>query len=255
MKIYSWNVNGIRSAWDKGLKTFLETKKPDILCLQEVKANFDQFPSELIGDLFNQPEYIISTNCANRPGYAGVTVFSKEKPNSINDILGHERFDSEGRMLELEFTDFILFNFYLPHGGRFKENLNYKLEVYDLILKKLANINDKKVILTGDFNIAHDERDLARPKQNLNNIMFTIDERRKLDKLESLGFVDTLRQFKFDNGHYTWFPYSNGAKERNLGWRIDYFFVTQNLKSNLKDAFICTDITGSDHVPVGIKIF
>jgi exodeoxyribonuclease-3 len=220
-----------------------------------VKANYNQFPAELTtGDLFTKPTHYLYTNCANKPGYAGVAVLTKEEALSVEDNLGHERFDSEGRMLKVEFKDFVLFNFYFPHGGRMKENLVYKLEVYKKFFEKLEEVKDKKVILVGDFNIAHDERDLARPKANLDNIMFTIDERRQLDKLESLGYVDTFRQFKFDNGHYTWFPYREGAKERNLGWRIDYCFISENLKPNLRDAFIIKEQTGSDHVPMGISI-
>lgn len=255
MKIYSWNVNGIRSSWEKGLRDFFEKESPDILCLQEVKANEDQFPASLRkNNLFVQKSHYLYTNCAQKAGYAGVAVLSKEKALSVEACLGHERFDIEGRMLKLEFKDFILFNFYIPHGGRFFENLEYKMEVYDLILKKLKEVEGKKVILCGDFNIAHDERDLARPKQNINNIMFTIDERRKLDKLESLGFIDCLRMFKFDNGHYTWWPYMANARERNLGWRIDYIWVTNNLKDKVTDAFTRPDISGSDHGPTGIKI-
>ncbi len=179
---------------------------------------------------------------------------TREKPQKVSTELGHERFDSEGRMLRLDYPDFTLFNFYIPHGGRSKENLAYKLEVYDHILKMLKEIKKQKVILVGDFNIAHDERDLDRPKQNENNIMFTPEERKTLDKLISLGFVDTLRKFRAEGGLYTWWPYMAGARERNLGWRIDYGFVSTDLKDKLKDGFTCPEIKGSDHGPIGIDI-
>jgi exodeoxyribonuclease-3 len=144
MKIYTWNVNGIRSSWEKGLREFFYKEDPDVLCLQEVKANYNQFPAELTtGDLFTKPTHYLYTNCANKPGYAGVAVLTKEEALSVEDNLGHERFDSEGRMLKVEFKDFVLFNFYFPHGGRMKENLVYKLEVYKKFFEKLEEVKDK----------------------------------------------------------------------------------------------------------------
>lgn len=256
MYIYSWNVNGIRSAWSKGLLKFYLNKDPDILCLQETKASVDQFPSEIReNSLFNNKTHYLYTCCAKKAGYAGVAILTKEKPLKVTTELGHDRFDSEGRLLKLDFSDFCLFNFYIPHGGRQKENLAYKLDVYNLILKKLEREKNKKIVLVGDFNIAHDERDLERPKQNMNNIMFTPEERHVLDRLISLGFIDTLRKFRPENGFYTWWPYMAGARERNLGWRIDYGFVSKNLENKLKDAFICSNVMGSDHGPIGLDVF
>jgi len=224
--------------------------------LQEIKANASQFPDEIREDsLFNKKTHYLYTCCAVKPGYAGVAVLSKEKPLGVITELGHDRFDSEGRMLRLDFSDFSLFNFYIPHGGRQKENLNYKLEVNDLILRKLRSLKGRKLILVGDFNIAHDERDLDRPKQNINNIMFTLEERQVLDNLISLGFIDTLREFKSEGGLYSWWPYMAGARERNLGWRIDYGFISNNLRDKLKDGFTCPEIRGSDHGPIGLELF
>lgn len=245
MKIYSWNVNGIRSAWGKGLSSFILDETPDILCLQEIKANNDQLP---------ETNYVVYSNHAQKPGYAGVAVFSREKAVRVDKKLGHKRFDEEGRFLQIEFDRLTLINVYIPHGGRKKENLKYKLEVYDLLVKRLEQIKDKPVVLVGDFNIAHDERDLARPSSNLNNIMFTKEERQQLDRIESLGFVDTFRLSHKDNGHYSWFPYAFDARNRNLGWRIDYCFLSKRMGKGLKSSFILGGITGSDHVPVGIEV-
>jgi len=167
-----------------------------------------------------------------------------------------ERFDNEGRSLRLDFAEFSLLNFYLPHGGRQKENLDYKLEVYEYLIGYLKEFlkHQKKLILAGDFNIAHKEIDLARPKENQNNIMFTPEERNQADRLLALGFIDTFRQFHKEGGHYSWWPYSFEARKRNLGWRIDYIFISQVLAPKLKNAFILSQVDGSDHCPVGAKI-
>lgn len=160
----------------------------------------------------------------------------------------------EGRFLKLTFPRFTLINFYLPHGGRKKENLDYKLKVYDFLLNYLSKLVNEKVILSGDFNIAHEDIDLARPKQNQNNIMFTPEERKKIDNLIQLGYVDTFRIFNQEGGNYTWWSYMAGARERNLGWRIDYLFVSPGLKQDLKSAFILQEIAGSDHCPIGLTV-
>jgi exodeoxyribonuclease-3 len=255
MKIVSWNVNGIRSAYNKGFQEWLDNYAPDILCLQEIKAQKDQFPEKLIANnLFESPIYNIFVNSASKPGYSGVAVLSKKIPLKIEEKLGNSRFDSEGRMIKLDFPDFTLFNFYLPHGGRLKENLAYKLEVYDLIISYLKKFSGQKIILAGDFNIAHQEIDLARPKDNINNTMYTREERNKIDKLLSLGFIDTFRIYNKNAGHYTWWRYGFDAKERNLGWRIDYFFASKEMGPKIKNAFILDDVSRSDHCPVGIEI-
>jgi len=183
-----------------------------------------------------------------------VGVFSKKRPLEIKTKLGLKRFDSEGRFLELQYSEFTLANFYLPHGGRQKENLSYKLEVYQKLFQYLKKMKNKKLILIGDFNVAHEEIDLARPKQNKNNIMFTPKEREQIDKLLNLGFVDSFRKFHKEGGHYTWWPYFANTRQRNLGWRIDYTFVSKNLSSKIKNAFILPKVQGSDHCPIGIEI-
>lgn len=250
MNIYTWNVNGIRSAYPKGLGKFLAGEKPDILCLQEIKAKVDQFPQDLV---YEAGEYTVTVNEAQKPGYAGVAVFSKEKPTSIRTKLGHKRFDSEGRMLLCRFNNFTLLNLYLPHGGRQKENLAYKLEVYGLLLKLFKKLKNEKVIICGDFNIAHTELDLARPKGNLKNIMFTPEEREQITGIIKLGYSDTLRMYHPEGELYTWWPYAFEARSRNVGWRIDYIFVSEAIKGKVSDAYVCPKVLGSDHGPTGLS--
>lgn len=250
MLITSWNVNGIRSVFQKNFLQSVKKIKPDIICLQEIKAQETQIPEEII----KMGKYYSYFNYAVKKGYAGVAVFTKQKPLTIKTKFGLKRFDQEGRFLQLEFNDFILINLYLPHGGRQKENLEYKLVCYKHLLNYLKKIKNKKIILTGDFNIAHQEIDLARPKQNKNNVMFTLSERKQLTEIIKLGFFDTFRNFNQAAGQYTWWPYFANARERNLGWRIDYIFVSKKLLPKLKQAFIFSKTKGSDHCPVGIKI-
>lgn len=250
MKIVSWNVNGLRSVYSKGFIEWFEKENADIVCLQEIKANENQLSYELT----RPKSYYAYFNSAQKKGYSGVTVYSKKEPISVNKELGLSTFDKEGRILELEFEQFILMNLYIPHGGRDKSKLIYKIAVYEELLKKLNQIRDKQIILAGDLNIAHKEIDLARPKGNLNNIKFTPLEREQINNLVDEGFADTFREFNKEEGNYTWWPHMRNARERNLGWKIDYIFITKGLLSKLKDAFILKDITGSDHCPVGITI-
>jgi exodeoxyribonuclease-3 len=249
MEIYSWNVNGARSAWGKGLSDFIDDVKPDILCLQEVKAFEEQFPEGLKSEF----DYLY-TNSATKPGYSGVAVLTKEEPKQVVTKLGHSRFDAEGRLLLLEYNDYTLLNLYLPHGGRNKENLAYKLEVYGLLLNLLERFKAKKTIIVGDFNIAHEAIDLERPRENINNIMFTPEEREIIDKLVAIGYKDTLREITQTGGLYTWWPYMANARERNLGWRIDYGFVSREFLVDLESAFTCPKVFGSDHCPIGVKL-
>jgi exodeoxyribonuclease-3 len=250
MKILSWNVNGLRSVNKKGFLNWLNKSNPDILCLQEIKSQKDDLNSNLI----NPQDYFSFFNSAFKKGYSGVLVYSRIKPKEIKDKLEFKQFDQEGRFLELKYPDFTLINLYLPHGGRGKEKLPYKLEVYRHLLKYLEKRKKEKLILTGDFNIAHQEIDLARPKQNKNNVMFTSEEREQIDDLLGLGFVDTFRLFDKDGGHYSWWPYFANARQRNLGWRLDYTFVNNILIKKVKNAFLLPGVQGSDHCPVGLEI-
>lgn len=250
MKIISWNVNGIRAVDKRGFLKWLEKSNADIVCLQETKAQLEQFPPKLI----RPKNYYSYFNSAFKKGHSGVAVYTKKRPKVVEYKLGMKKFDNEGRILKLKYPNFILINLYLPHGGRQKENLDYKLEVYDYLLNYLKKIKNEKIILIGDFNIAHKEIDLARPKQNKNNVMFTIKEREQIDKIIKLGFTDTFRKFHQEGGHFSWWPYFANARERNLGWRIDYAFVSKTLIPKLKDVFILQEVVGSDHCPIGIEV-
>lgn len=250
MKLISWNINGIRSIYNKGFLKWFEKVEPEILCLQEIKANKKQINTKLI----HPKNYLSYFNSAKKKGYSGVAIYIKNSPLEVKNKLGIEKFDREGRILILHFDNFILINLYLPHGGRKKENLNYKLEVYSVLLNYLEKLKNKNIILIGDFNIAHKEIDLARPKENKNNIMFTEGERKQIDKLLNLGFIDTFRKLNPEDKKYTWWPYFANARQRNLGWRIDYVFISKTLLPKLKNAFILTEVKGSDHCPIGINI-
>ena len=250
MKIISWNVNGLRSVYKKGFLEWLYKEDADIYCFQEIKAHESQLSFEL-----TLPRgYKAIFNSAEKKGYSGVAVYSKKVPLRVNNKLGLDYFDKQGRILELEFEDFILINLYMPHGGRMKDKLVYKLASYKALLNKLANMYTKQIIISGDFNIAHKEVDLARPKQNQNNIMFTPEERAQIDELVGSGFIDSFRLLHKGGGYHSWWPYGLNARERNLGWRIDYIFLTKNIAQNLKRAFILSEIVGSDHCPVGIEL-
>jgi exodeoxyribonuclease-3 len=250
MKIFSWNVNGLRASYKKGFLNWFKEAKPDIVCLQEVRSKRDELPEELK----EINGYNLFLNPAKKPGYSGTAIYTKEKPIKEVTTIKLDRFDKEARMIRLDFPGFILINLYLPHGGRQKENLDYKLEVYVRLLKYLKKLKNKKVVLVGDFNIAHKEIDLARAKDNQNNIMFTPEERRQIDKIIKLGFIDTFRKFDNTIGHYTWWSNFAKARERNLGWRIDYCFVSKPLVKKVKHAFILDKVLGSDHCPIGIDI-
>jgi len=250
MRIVSWNVNGLRAVCKRDFLGWFKGTRADIVCLQEIKTQEAEVPSPLV-----QPSgYYSFFNCALKKGYSGVAVYTKEAPLKVISKFGISRFDTEGRLLELHYRGFILINIYIPHGGRGKENLEYKLEVYRRFLRRTAMYRNKKAVLIGDFNIAHKEIDLARPKQNQNNIMFTPEERKQIDKLVGLGFTDTFRKFHTEGGHYTWWPYFANARKRNLGWRIDYAFTSGPLTPRVKDAFILPDVMGSDHCPIGIEV-
>jgi exodeoxyribonuclease-3 len=249
MKIISWNVNGLRSVYQKGFPAWLEKSGADIVCVQEVKAQ----ATSMSQDLFSASQYSFLANYAERPGYSGVGVYIKEKPQRVEMKLGHERFDKEGRMVRLDYPNFTFIGLYIPNGSRDKRDMAYKLEVYAHLFAYLKKIKEKNIVLAGDFNIAHTEIDLARPKENKTNTMFTPEERQQIDALESLGFVDSFRKLHPEGERYSWWPYFANARERNLGWRIDYVFVSKPIAGKLKDAFILPTVMGSDHCPVGIE--
>ncbi|MEA3457154.1 MAG: exodeoxyribonuclease III [Candidatus Thermoplasmatota archaeon] len=252
MKLISWNVNGIRAADRKGLFDWLKKESPDILCLQEIKALPEQVPPHLR----NAPGYYVFLNSAERKGYSGVATFTKERPLEIKKGFGIEKFDKEGRVLIIEYPSFILFNIYFPNGKKNDERLDYKLNFYDTFLGYIDNLKaeGKNIVVCGDFNTAHKEIDLARPKANEGRSGFLPIERAWMDTLVDHGYVDTFRHSNKDPNQYSWWDLKTRSRERNVGWRIDYFFVNKEFLPHLKKAFIMQDVMGSDHCPVGIEI-
>lgn len=248
IRILTWNVCGWRSILRKGFVQHVLKFSPDIICLQEIKTQKMETPLQLVLLGYNS-----FANYSTRRGLHGTAIITKLKPLSIVKSLGHRRFDSEGRFLRLDFEKITLINVYMPHGGRNKEDIEYKIETYTILLKYLKNVN-RDTIIAGNFNIAHKPIDLAKPEVNENNIMFTLAERKILDKLIKIGFIDAFRIFNKHSGNYTWWPRAYNARERNIGWRIDYIFVSRNLKANVKKALILPEVTGSDHCPVFIEI-
>ena len=252
MKLYSWNINGIRAAYKKDLFDWMKQTDPDILCLQEIKATQDQIPLPLK----NTPGYHISFNPAERKGYSGVATYSKMKPLSVRKGFGIEQFDNEGRVLITEYPNFYLFNIYFPNGKKDDIRLNYKLDFYDTFLGYADNLvaEGKNIVVCGDFNTAHKEIDLARPKENEGRSGFLPVERAWMDTFVDHGYIDTFRYFHKGSDQYSWWDLKTRARERNVGWRIDYFFVNTAFLPCVKDAFILQDIMSSDHCPVGIEL-
>jgi exodeoxyribonuclease-3 len=251
MKLLSWNVNGLRAVLGKGFGEFMSAERPDILCLQETKARPEQvqLPLELAG-------YHDYWNSAQKPGYSGVAVFSREKPLAVSSGMGIDEHDSEGRVLTLEYADFILVNVYTPNAQDGLRRLPYRLTwdaAFRLHLAKLAA--RKPLVFCGDLNVAHREIDLARPRENRFSPGFSDDERASFSELLDSGFVDTFRHFNPDlEGAYSWWSYRAGARPRNIGWRIDYFGVSAALLGRVASAEILPQVLGSDHCPVGIVL-
>lgn len=253
MKIYSWNVNGIRAVNKKGFADWIRTGNKDIVCLQETKAQENQ----LGFDLTHIEDFYSHFASAERKGYSGVVTYTKEKPLEVQYGLGNDKFDQEGRTLITKFPNFTLFNIYFPNGKRSKERLKYKMEYYEFLLKYLKELKktEKNIIICGDVNTAHQEIDLARPKDNEKISGFLQIERDWIDKLLKAGFIDTFRHFYPEKkDQYSWWSMRTRARERNVGWRIDYFFISENLKKNLKNAEIHADVMGSDHCPISIDL-
>lgn len=252
MRILSWNVNGIRAVKEKGFLNWLDRQSPDILCLQETKAHPDQLDPAI-----RQPEgYHAYWNHPERKGYSGVAIFSKAAPDRVWYDAGEMGLDLEGRLLCADYTEFLLFNIYFPNGKQNAARLNYKMAFYEAFLNYADSLRaqGRKLIICGDLNTAHKEIDLARPKENEKISGFLPIERAWIDKLISHGFIDTFRHFHPEPHQYTWWDLKSGARERNVGWRIDYFFVSEDLLPSLLDAFIMPDVMGSDHCPIGITL-
>ena len=234
----------------KGFFKWLSGRSPDILCIQEVKANPDQVSLNPFG-------YFTYWHPAKKKGYSGVVTFTKNKPLRVEKELGIEVADNEGRFLLTEFEKFYLINLYFPNAQRGLARLDFRLEFNQALLEyieKLRKESSKGIILCGDFNAAHAEIDLKNPKQNQNNAGFSPKERAYITELIDNGYLDTFREFDKSPGNYTWWTYRYNARTKNIGWRIDYFFVNQEFRNKLKSAFILKDVQGSDHCPIGITL-
>jgi exodeoxyribonuclease-3 len=254
MRLYSWNVNGIRAAARKGhLLPFLESGGADCVCVQETKAE----PSQLDPEVLN-PEGFLSywSSSKARRGYSGVGLYTRTDPLRIDCELPDERWASEGRLLMAEYPAFHLFNVYFPNGQKDEGRLGYKLGYYDAFLRHAQKLRKKKpVVVCGDFNTAHTANDLARPKENEGVSGFLPVERAWMDKFVAAGYVDTFRHVRGDvSGAYTWWSFRSGARGNNTGWRIDYFFVSSELAPRVRDAWIEPEVQGSDHCPAGLEL-
>lgn len=252
-KLVSWNVNGIRAVERKGFSEWLNQDQPNIVCLQEIKAAKDQFPKNIL----EHENYHIYINSADRRGYSGVCVMTQEKPNKVIDQIGIDKFDVEGRTLILVFDDFVLINCYFPNGGRDHSRVDFKLEFYHAILEIYKEYRDRghHVVITGDFNTSHKEIDLANPKANKKSTGFLDHEREWIDIYLDAGMVDCFRELYPEKaGEYTWWTYRNNCRERNIGWRLDYFMANKEFMEKVEACAHRPEVLGSDHCPVEICI-
>lgn len=249
MKLISWNVNGLRAVMKKGFEEFFYNIDADIFCIQETKMQEGQIEN------FYLKGYKEYWNSAIKKGYSGTAIFTKIEPINVTYGIGIIEHDGEGRVITLEYEKFYLVNIYVPNSKRELERLDYRMVWEDEIRKYLSNLNKKKPVITcGDLNVAHEEIDLKNPKTNRHNAGFTDEERRKMTELLNAGFTDTFRYIYPEKVEYSWWSYMGNAREKNIGWRIDYFIVSNDIKEKIKDAKIHTEIYGSDHCPVELEI-
>lgn len=248
MRIISWNVAGYRSVVKKGFEESIRNLDADIICLQEVKCEESEMP-------YKPENYKMYLNSAEKKGYSGVAVFTKIEPLSVAYGIGIDVHDHEGRLITLEYSDFYLINAYVPNSKKELVRLEYRMTWEDDFLEYMKNLEKKKpVILCGDLNVAHTEMDIKNAKSNLRSAGFTIEERNKFTNLLASGFIDTFRYFHPDEIKYSWWSYLFHAREKNAGWRLDYFVVSKILIDKIKDSYIYNEIMGSDHCPVGIEL-
>ena len=250
MKLISWNVNGIRACLNKGFAESFKQLDADIFCIQETKCQPEQIELEFEG-------YTSYWNSAEKKGYSGTAIFTKQKPLNVTYGIGIEEHDKEGRVITLEFEKFYMVDIYTPNSKRELERLDYRQIWEDEIRKYLLKLNETKpVIMCGDLNVAHKEIDLKNPKTNRMNAGFTDEERQKMTELLDAGFTDSFRYLYPDKENaYSWWSYMGHAREKNVGWRIDYFIVSKSIENQIKEAKIYPEIMGSDHCPVGLEIF
>ena len=249
MKLISWNVNGIRAAIGKGFASFFEQVNADIFCIQETKMQEGQIDLNFAG-------YTTYLNSAIKKGYSGTAIFTKEKPLSVTYGIGKEEHDQEGRVITAEYKEFYLVNCYTPNSKRELERLDYRMVWEDEMRNYLKKLDaTKPVILCGDLNVAHEEIDIKNPKTNHHNAGFTDEERNKMTELLTAGFTDSFRHlYPTKTDSYTWWSYMRDARSKNVGWRIDYFIVSNRIAQNIQEATIYSEIMGSDHCPVGLEI-
>ena len=251
MQLISWNVNGIRAAMDKGFRELIESESPDVICLQETKAEVQQVTLEWA----EKYGYHQTWNSAEKKGYSGTAIWSKIAPTKTSLGMGIAEHDQEGRVILATYKDFHLVTVYTPNSKRGLTRLDYRQEWDRAFLSYVRKLNrSKPVVFCGDLNCAHQEIDLANPKSNRKNAGFTEQERAGVDKMVDAGFLDSFREFDEGPDNYSWWTYRNNARERNIGWRLDYFFVAEKLRSQVSGAQIRTDILGSDHCPVELTI-
>ncbi|MDD3401174.1 MAG: exodeoxyribonuclease III [Eubacteriales bacterium] len=247
MKMISWNVNGLRACVNKGFFEFLEAESPDIIALQETKMQPEQA-------VFPLPDYHIFWNSAEKKGYSGTAIFCKNEPMRVSLGLGNEPFDHEGRVITLEYANFFFVNVYTPNSQDELKRLDFRMDWEDVFFEYLKKLEEKKpIIVCGDMNVAHKEIDLKNPKTNRRNPGFTDEERGKMSRLLDSGVCDSFRHFYPDlDGAYSWWSYRFSARQKDIGWRIDYFLVSECIKGRMLDAIIYKNVMGSDHCPVGL---
>jgi len=249
MQVISWNVNGLRAMEGRGFVEWTQEITSDFLCLQEIKLQ----EAQLTDSLREVEGYNSYFHCASKKGYSGVAVYAKAEPITVTKTIGLERFDDEGRFLQLEYDTFYLINVYLPHGSRTQVHMAYKLECYQAFSDHLRSLG-KPVVIVGDLNVARTELDLARPKQNQKSTMFTPDERQALTRLLDIGLVDAFRHLHPNERQYTWWPWLKTARANNVGWRIDYALISKELLPALESATILRERGGSDHCPIQLTV-
>ena len=253
MKIITWNVNGLRAVLNKGALEWVLTQEADVVCLQEIKARPDQLSQDHL-EQFNG--YQTYWNPADRPGYSGVVSLTRNEPAEVQNGIGLPEFDTEGRVVRSRHPGFLLYNIYFPNGGRGLERLAFKLKFYERLLEICDQLHDsgERIILCGDFNTSHREIDLRNPKENVTTSGFMPEEREWIDRYLAHGFVDAYRALYPDRVQYTWWTYRFGARRRNIGWRLDYFMVSEALMDHVQEVAIHEEVEGSDHCPVSIQL-
>jgi exodeoxyribonuclease-3 len=251
-RILCWNVNGLRAIWKKGFREWLLEEDPDVLCLQETKAQPEQLAEEIML-ANNYKTYFFS---AEKKGYSGVAVYSRQEPLQVISGFDNPYFDNEGRVLEVEYEKFVLFNVYFPNGGRGPERVKYKLDFYEHLFNRAQKVRKRKknIVVCGDYNTAHKEIDLARPGPNSKVSGFLPEERAWIDRILAMDYIDIFREYNQEPGQYTYWDTITRARERNAGWRIDYFLISSEMRGMVTNATIHPQVMGSDHCPIELEL-